>query len=163
MKFLVLAIITMYSLTAEFKAQTTQFTYQGRFTDATAVQPTNGTYEMQFKAFDASANGNQFGATMTIPTVQVVNGIFTVTEELRVPYLSQLFWENFKLFVSFSHRIRHDGEALSIGFFLSKRFCRFSNHFEIVLKKSRQLISINLSTCVSSDSAAPIFYDAGRG
>ena len=60
-------------------AQTTVFTYQGRFTDSTLPQPTNGTFEMQFKVFDAVTNGNQFDATLTLPTVQVVNGIFTVT------------------------------------------------------------------------------------
>lgn len=59
-------------------AQTTTFTYQGRFTDTTVTQPTNGAYEMQFKAFDGVANGNQFGATITLPTVQVTNGVFAV-------------------------------------------------------------------------------------
>lgn len=63
---------------AEVFAQTTQFTYQGRFIDSTLPQPTNGTYEMQFKAFDAAAGGNQSGATAVLAAVQVVNGIFTV-------------------------------------------------------------------------------------
>ena len=59
-------------------AQTTTFTYQGRFTDSTVVQPTNGVYNMQFALFDAVAGGNQIGATITVPAVSVVNGIFTV-------------------------------------------------------------------------------------
>lgn len=59
-------------------AQSPQFTYQGRFTDSTAVQPTNGTYEMEFKAFTAPTAGTQLGSTATLPTVQVTNGIFTV-------------------------------------------------------------------------------------
>ncbi len=65
-------------LAMSVSAQTTTFTYQGRFTDSTLPQPTNGTYEMQFKAFDAVNAGGQTGLTITIPTVQVVSGIFTV-------------------------------------------------------------------------------------
>ena len=60
-------------------AQTTAFTYQGRFTDSTAVQPTTGLYEMEFKAFDAPINGNQFATTVSLPAVRVISGIFTVT------------------------------------------------------------------------------------
>ena len=63
-------------------AQTTTFTYQGRFTDSTLPQPTNGSYEMQFKAFDSVVNGNQFPVTVTLPAVQVTNGIFTVQLDL---------------------------------------------------------------------------------
>ena len=32
-----------------------------------------------YQAFDAATNGNQLAATITFPTIQVVNGIFTVT------------------------------------------------------------------------------------
>ncbi len=78
MKFLVLLIITLCCMPLCTIAQTTQFTYQGRFTDTTVAQPTNGTYEMQFTVFDAVTNGNPSGAMITLPTVQVVNGIFTV-------------------------------------------------------------------------------------
>ncbi|MEP6945565.1 MAG: hypothetical protein ABJA02_06570 [Acidobacteriota bacterium] len=59
-------------------AQTTTFTYQGKLSDASVPQPTNGTYEMEFKAFDAAVGGNQFASAITLPSVQVVNGIFTV-------------------------------------------------------------------------------------
>jgi len=59
-------------------AQTTAITYQGRFNDSSVPSPTNGTYEMQFKAFAAVSAGGQTGLTITNPTVQVVNGIFTV-------------------------------------------------------------------------------------
>ncbi|MCY7348044.1 MAG: hypothetical protein LH614_17770, partial [Pyrinomonadaceae bacterium] len=62
---------------ASVAAQTTAFTYQGRFTDSTVAQPTNGTYQMQFALFDA-ANA-PVGAAITVPSVQVVNGIFTVS------------------------------------------------------------------------------------
>jgi len=78
LRFLIL-ITFLFIFAAAIFAQTTAFTYQGRFTDSTLPQPTNGTYEMQFKVFDEMTNGNQFDSTLTLPTVQVVNGIFTVT------------------------------------------------------------------------------------
>ena len=42
-------------------AQTSSFTYQGRFTDGGTAA--NGTYDMQFKLFDGS--GSQIGSTIT--------------------------------------------------------------------------------------------------
>lgn len=58
-------------------AQTTAFSYQGKLTDA--GQLANATFDMQFKLFDAAINGTQIGSTITNPTVQAVNGVFTVT------------------------------------------------------------------------------------
>ncbi len=78
LRFSALIMVLFICATTTF-AQTTQFTYQGRFTDSTLPQPTNGTFEMQFKVFDSATNGNQIDSTLTLPTVQVVNGIFTVT------------------------------------------------------------------------------------
>jgi hypothetical protein len=63
-------------------AQTTQFTYQGRLTDSNLPSPTNGTYEMRFRAFDAPSGGNQLPTVVNLPTVQVVNGVFTVQLDL---------------------------------------------------------------------------------
>jgi hypothetical protein len=59
-------------------AQTTSFTYQGSLNDGGS--PANATYDMQFKLFDDPdpGEGNQIGATVTNPTVQVTNGSFTV-------------------------------------------------------------------------------------
>lgn len=57
-------------------AQTTAFTYQGRFTDTTAPLPTNGNYTMTFRLFDAEAGGTQIGTDIT-SMVAVVNGVFT--------------------------------------------------------------------------------------
>lgn len=55
-------------------AQTSSFTYQGRFTDAGT--PANGTYDMQFKLFDGV--GNQIGSTVSNGAVIVTSGVFTV-------------------------------------------------------------------------------------
>jgi len=57
-------------------AQTSSFTCQGRFTDGGTAP--NGTYEMQFRLFDASNAGNQIGSTITNSAVTVSNGVFTV-------------------------------------------------------------------------------------
>ena len=78
-KFLILTAVIMFGLTIITQAQTTVFTYQGRFTDATVAQPTNGVYSMHFALFDAVAGGNSSGVTVDIPAVSVVNGIFTVS------------------------------------------------------------------------------------
>jgi hypothetical protein len=55
-------------------AQTSVFTYQGRFTDGGSAA--NGTYDMQFKLFDGT--GNQVGSAITNGAVQVSSGIFAV-------------------------------------------------------------------------------------
>ena len=56
-------------------AQTpTTFTYQGKLSDSGA--PANGTYDLEFKLYDA-ANA-QVGSTVTREDVPVVNGAFTV-------------------------------------------------------------------------------------
>jgi hypothetical protein len=57
-------------------AQTTAFTYQGRFTDA--GNPANGNYEVQAKLFDALNGGTQQSFTYT-DHQEVTNGNFTVT------------------------------------------------------------------------------------
>src|SRR5712692_5428321 len=58
--------------------QTTGFTYQGRLSDGGTAA--NGVYDIQFKLYDALTNGGLQGSpnTVTNPTVQVANGIFTV-------------------------------------------------------------------------------------
>ncbi len=59
-------------------AQTTAFTYQGKLADN--GNPANGQYDFQFKLFDTSVvgTGTQFGPTVTLGSVTVTNGGFTV-------------------------------------------------------------------------------------
>jgi hypothetical protein len=71
---LFLALVLTLITSAFASAQTSVFTYQGRFTDAGSAA--NGTYDMQFKLFDGT--GNQIGATITNGAVQVSSGIFAV-------------------------------------------------------------------------------------
>src|SRR5688500_8061354 len=79
-KYNALLLFILFSiLSVSASAQTTAFTYQGRFTDATVALPTNGTYSMSFTLYDAAVGGNQVGVTVAIANVQVTNGIFTVS------------------------------------------------------------------------------------
>src|ERR687894_2671704 len=64
-------------------AQGSAFTYQGRLTDGGA--PPTGTYELEFKLFDAASGGTQQPQPSPVTVqftgaqaVAVVNGVFTV-------------------------------------------------------------------------------------
>jgi len=58
-------------------AQSSAVTYQGKLSDSGT--PASGTYDLEFKLFDALAGGNQVGATVIRDDVAVASGIFTVT------------------------------------------------------------------------------------
>src|SRR2546427_712329 len=81
--FLGLACLVLFLSTGAALAQTTLFTSQWRLTDANSLP--DGIYEMQFKLFDAAADGKQVGSTLTLdgfgsnpPAVTVTGGAFTV-------------------------------------------------------------------------------------
>ncbi|MCB0036492.1 MAG: hypothetical protein KDE51_20810, partial [Anaerolineales bacterium] len=52
------------------------FTYQGRLDDS--GQAADGTYDLQFRVFDARLTGNQIGKALNIGDVEVSDGLFTV-------------------------------------------------------------------------------------
>ncbi len=54
----------------------TAFTYQGRLTEGSGLA--NGTYDFQFKLYDASTGGSQVGSTVTKSGVSVSEGLFSV-------------------------------------------------------------------------------------
>jgi hypothetical protein len=70
--------VLILCLRAAAFAQTSTFTYQGRLTDSGT--PANGTYDLQFKLYDAVTAGALQGSpnTVTKPSVLVTNGVFTV-------------------------------------------------------------------------------------
>ena len=74
-KYLFLLTVAL-ALTAAARAQTTAFNYQGKLTDAGSAA--NGTFQMQFKLFDAAAGGTQLGSTVENPSVAVAQGVFAV-------------------------------------------------------------------------------------
>lgn len=72
--FLILALA--FAATSAF-AQSSAFNYQGRLNDAGAAA--NGNFQFQFKLYDAPANGNQIGGTLSDVSVAVSNGIFSTS------------------------------------------------------------------------------------
>ena len=54
----------------------TAFTYQGRLDDDGSAA--NGTYDFEFKLYDAGGGGGQVGSTITKGNIIVVDGLFTV-------------------------------------------------------------------------------------
>lgn len=75
-RFLEVACLVLFIAVTNVSAQSQAFTYQGRLTDGPT--PANGSYQMEFKLFNALAAGAQQGATITNNSVSVVNGTFTV-------------------------------------------------------------------------------------
>lgn len=54
----------------------TGLTYQGQL--KSGGSPANGSYNLEFRLFDALAGGNQLGSAQTLNSVSVANGLFTV-------------------------------------------------------------------------------------
>src|SRR5262245_5929079 len=71
-------LILMLALSVDGAAQTSQFTYQGKLTDA--GMPASGNYDLQFKLFDTPmvGTGTQQGSTLTLTSVAVTAGSFSV-------------------------------------------------------------------------------------
>src|ERR1019366_6821776 len=72
--WLLLATLDAGLVTAH--AQGTAFTYQGRLNNNGA--PANGAYDFRFRMFDAITNGLTSGGVITLDSVGVSNGLFTV-------------------------------------------------------------------------------------
>src|SRR5881392_3577736 len=79
--FLGLACLVLLFSTGAAVAQTSTFTYQGRLTE-NGTPPANALFDLQFKLYDTATVGT--GAlqgspnTVTNPSAQVTNGVFTV-------------------------------------------------------------------------------------
>lgn len=66
----------------------TAFTYQGRLMD-TGV-PATGTYDLEFRLYDAASGGAQVGTTIDVPDVPIDGGIFTVSLDFGAQFTGQL-------------------------------------------------------------------------
>lgn len=66
---------------------TTAFTYQGELRQSGA--PATGTFDLQFKLFDASAAGNQIGSTLCANNVAIVAGRFTTSLDFGAAFTGQ--------------------------------------------------------------------------
>jgi hypothetical protein len=69
-------LVSIFSFGARALAQTSAFVYQGKLQDGGIAA--NGTYQFEFKLFDAAAGGNQIGSTISNLPATVTNGIFAV-------------------------------------------------------------------------------------
>ena len=74
--FMVMALVILLGAHRVI-AQTSSFTYQGRLTDGGTAA--NGNYDLQFALWDSASGGTQIGSTVTLNTVAVSNGVFTVS------------------------------------------------------------------------------------
>jgi len=74
--FLIIAVVILVNAGATL-GQTTSFIYQGRLTDGGTAA--NGNYDLQFVLWDSASGGAQIGSTLTLSTVAVSNGVFTVS------------------------------------------------------------------------------------
>ena len=75
-KLIPTAVLVLLLCTQSAIAQGTAFTYQGKLSDG--GNPATGSFDMQFKMFDALTDGTQQGTTVANPAVQATAGIFTV-------------------------------------------------------------------------------------
>ena len=81
-RFILLFTFIFLSSTANLFAQVSAFVYQGKLQDGGAAA--NGTYQFEFKLFDAASGGSQIGQTLSNVPATVTNGIFTVNLDFGV-------------------------------------------------------------------------------
>jgi hypothetical protein len=75
---LLFVLLAMHCFTAvAIRAQSTEFVYQGTLKDG--ANPANGSYDFEFRLFDASSSGTQVGSLLTRSSVPVASGIFSVS------------------------------------------------------------------------------------
>lgn len=79
-KNLILICALVLLIPAAASAQGTAFSFQGRLTDGSV--PANGNFEMQFKLYDTLAGGNQIGGTFSVPSISVINCVFSTELDL---------------------------------------------------------------------------------
>jgi hypothetical protein len=70
-----LCLLTISGQLSTSLAQGTAFTYQGRLADG--ANPASGTYDLQFRIYDASSAGSAVTGFITNSAVSVSNGLFT--------------------------------------------------------------------------------------
>lgn len=72
---LILSCLTFaFGSPSDVGAQTTSFTYQGRLSDTNG--PVTGIQDFEFRLFNAAADGQQQGPTVTFNDLSVTNGLF---------------------------------------------------------------------------------------
>ena len=77
MKFILAFIFTAVILTNAAFGQSSSFNYQGKLTETGTAA--TGTFQFQFKLYDAVAGGSQVGSTLSDVSVNVVDGNFSAS------------------------------------------------------------------------------------
>lgn len=88
-------------------AQTSVFKYQGSLTDG--LSPANGSFQMQFKLCKNLDGAPQIGQTITVPSVSVVQGSFSVD----LDFTGLNIWDGTSRFLEISVR-RNDTESYTL-------------------------------------------------
>lgn len=89
-KILIGMFTFLFLVVASVAAQSTAFTYQGKLRDSGSAA--NGTYDFEFRLFDAQSDGVQVGSTSSKPSVSVVDGVFTVTLDFGAAFTGPDRW-----------------------------------------------------------------------
>lgn len=77
-----LIIIFIFQTASMAFGQTSSFVYQGKLQDGGIAA--NGTYQFEFRLYDAATNGNQVGQAISNVAATVANGIFAVDLDFGV-------------------------------------------------------------------------------
>jgi len=72
----IILLVIAFALAANAFGQSA-FNYQGRLNEAGATA--TGTFQFQFRLYDAASGGNQIGGTLSDVTVTVTNGVFSTS------------------------------------------------------------------------------------
>ena len=75
----IIFLIVALAMTTSVFAQSSAFSYQGKLNDGGATA--TGSFQFQFKLFDAPTGGTQVGATISDVAATVTNGVFSVNPD----------------------------------------------------------------------------------
>lgn len=78
----IIFVLLALALAGNALAQSSSFNYQGRLNDTGAAA--NGTFQFQFRLYDAVSGGSQIGSTLNDVPVTVSNGTFSVSLDFGV-------------------------------------------------------------------------------
>ncbi len=78
----IIFVILALALAGSAFAQSSAFNYQGRLNETGSAA--TGTFQFQFKLYDAAAGGSQVGATLNDVSVSVSSGVFSVSLDFGV-------------------------------------------------------------------------------
>src|SRR5881394_3612531 len=70
---LIFSVVLLIPISA--LAQSTAFTFQGRLNDGTTAA--SGNVQLQIRLYDSLSGGTQIGSTVNIPSVALINGVFS--------------------------------------------------------------------------------------